>query len=372
MLPRSIRPLAAALFAIFLTAVCFADDAPTTQPAPTSNPDVQAAVDDLAQASQQMGILIPTPDDLFDPMKRAAVAPQMIVLLKRIDGDFAQLSQLQPQLADQALTNRVQIHAMLDIYGDGATYDELKKLSAGSTPNAIPAKSSLILADWWRTNTDTTAQQNAVDQLQQLAHDHPDDLSVAAAAVAMVQSKNNATPDLNAQLRKILRQLQAPQAQAIVQELDAQDKLDALQGKPLIVTGTLLGGKPFSTADWKGKVVLVDFWATWCPPCVESLPDLAKAYSDYHAKGLEIVGVSNDVSQTDLQTFLTAHPEVAWPQLFDPAAAKAQQWNPISLGYGVNSIPTIFLIDKKGIVRNVDAEGKLNDLIPQMLQESAN
>jgi thiol-disulfide isomerase/thioredoxin len=230
----------------------------------------------------------------------------------------------------------------------------------------------LVLADWWRTSNDPVAQQDALNRLQQLAKDHPDDLSVAAAAIAIAQSQNNATPELLAAARKVLPQLNSPQAQAVAQQLADEEKLEALQGKPLVVSGPQLGGKPFSTADWKGKVVLVDFWASWYPPCVAELPNIVKAYTDYHDKGLEVLGVSNDMSPDDLQKFLTAHPEMPWPQLFDPDAAKAQQWNPITLGYGINGIPTMFLIDKKGILRSVDARQNMDDLIPKLIQESAN
>ena len=69
----------------------------------------------------------------------------------------------------------------------------------------------------------------------------------------------------------------------------------ALIGKPLVVTGKTLVGKDFATEQWKGRVVLVDFWASWCPDCKAEMPSVIQMYQTYHDQGLEIVGISSDV-----------------------------------------------------------------------------
>jgi thiol-disulfide isomerase/thioredoxin len=334
---------------------------------------VQDIIADLAIASHQLDAIISGPNDLFDPNTRATEAPKVIPVLKHVDSDFETLAQIQPQAADESLANHVQIQAMLDLYGDSATDAALRQSAAGTGPDSVTAQSSLILADWWGAKTDAASQKKVLDNLTTLAKAHPQDPSVTVATLAIVQSKSSATPDLLDGVRKVLSDdLKTPEAMAAAQQFAAQDKLESLVGKPLVLSGPQLGGKPFTTADWKGKVVLVDFWASWCGPCVESMPMTVKAYNDYHAKGLEVLGVSNDFSSDDLEKFLVAHPEMAWPQLFDADAAKNSQWNPIALNNGVMGIPTMFLIDKKGIVRSTDAELHLDDLIPQLLQEPAN
>jgi thiol-disulfide isomerase/thioredoxin len=125
------------------------------------------------------------------------------------------------------------------------------------------------------------------------------------------------------------------------------DNHTRLIGKPLTVEGKQLGdGAAFSTTVWKGKVVLVDFWATWCGPCIRSLPELQSLYKKYHSQGLEIVSVSIDQGTDPVQKFLASSANkvgMPWPQLF-PGQALADQ-------LGVQSIPTVVLLDSQGIVR---------------------
>ena len=125
------------------------------------------------------------------------------------------------------------------------------------------------------------------------------------------------------------------------------------------------------TKDWKGKVILVDFWATWCGPCIAELPKVKKIYKDYHDKGLEILGVSCDSEAGELKGFIAKNPDMPWPQLFDAQQNPKLNWHPLAKEYGINGIPTMFLIDKKGVVRTVEARQEFEELIPKMLQEKA-
>lgn len=104
-----------------------------------------------------------------------------------------------------------------------------------------------------------------------------------------------------------------------------------------------LNGKPFSPSALKGKVVLIDFWATWCGPCVNELPNVIKAYEKYHDKGFEVMGISLDEDKDALTGFIEKK-KMPWPQFFD---GKGWQ-NKLAAQFGINSIPATFLLDKEG------------------------
>ena len=106
----------------------------------------------------------------------------------------------------------------------------------------------------------------------------------------------------------------------------------------------------------KGKVVVVDFWATWCGPCVGELPNVLKTYEKYHDKGLEIVGISLDKDKDKLTDFLKEK-KVSWRQYFD-----GQGWgNKLAVKYGVNSIPATYILDKDGKIFAKDLRGEAFD-----------
>ncbi len=104
-------------------------------------------------------------------------------------------------------------------------------------------------------------------------------------------------------------------------------------------------GKPLSLAEYKGKVVLIDFWATWCPPCQAELPNLLRTYSKYHAQGFEIIGVSLDDNQQKLLAF-TRNLNMPWAQSCD-----GQGWTgSLVVKYGVYQLPSTSLLDGEGII----------------------
>ena len=132
---------------------------------------------------------------------------------------------------------------------------------------------------------------------------------------------------------------------------------DSRAGKPAQdFTANDLEGNEISLSGYRGKVVLLDFWATWCAPCVAELPNVRRVYDEYKDDGFIVIGISLDKYRAVLEDFVQKE-KIEWPQVFD-AEAEFE----VSLLYQVNLIPSMFLIDRDGILRYTNARG--DDLEP--------
>ena len=120
-------------------------------------------------------------------------------------------------------------------------------------------------------------------------------------------------------------------------------------------------GKPVKLSDFRGKYLLIDFWASWCAPCRQENPNVVKAYAQFKNKNFEILGVSLD-NPTARTAWLNAieKDKLTWPQVSD-----LQGWkNQVALLYGVESIPQNFLLDPKGVIiaKNLRGEELISTL----------
>jgi len=163
----------------------------------------------------------------------------------------------------------------------------------------------------------------------------------------------------------------------------AQTQLDKLTAfdKAFELSFTAVDGRKVDIKDYRGKVVLVDFWATWCGPCKAEIPNIKKVYADYHAKGFEIIGISlenasikpDDTAEQiaakherakKILNDYTAKTELPWPQYYD-----GKHWkNDISTRFGIAGIPAMFLIDQDGKIVSTEARGlKLEAEVKRLL-----
>jgi thiol-disulfide isomerase/thioredoxin len=125
-----------------------------------------------------------------------------------------------------------------------------------------------------------------------------------------------------------------------------------------LLTGTLI-----SMRDLRGKVVVIDFWASWCPPCIDEVPKMKALYAQFRNQGVEFIGISLDSQSSTVVEFCRAN-GMDWPQYCEDG----KTWNTeFSTGWGINSIPRIFLIDQNGYIYSKEARGQLDTLIPQVL-----
>jgi thiol-disulfide isomerase/thioredoxin len=209
----------------------------------------------------------------------------------------------------------------------------------------------------------------------------------AAYATAMKASTNNparwSAAAFNAKIEKSRAIVGAPPVENLAAELEklveaadasAEDKATAekalktiktmaeLKSKPLDIKFTAVDGREVDLSKMRGKVVLIDFWATWCGPCVAELPNVLKAYKELHPKGFEIVGISLDSDKGKLESFVKDK-GMEWPQFFDGKGWK----NEIAVNYDIHSIPAMWLVDQKGMVIDTAARGGLEEKVAKLL-----
>jgi peroxiredoxin len=122
-------------------------------------------------------------------------------------------------------------------------------------------------------------------------------------------------------------------------------------------------GRTIRTADYRGKYVLLDFWATWCGPCVAELPRLQAAHRTYHDAGFEIIGISLDESKDAVVDFVKSR-KIPWPQVHNAGGA-----TDLVQAFGVISIPATYLIDPQGTIVRLDLRGKaLDDALARLIR----
>ncbi len=170
--------------------------------------------------------------------------------------------------------------------------------------------------------------------------------------------------DATEQARTIIEDVIKKANGEVKEQAEAQLRKINLLGKPFELKFTDLSGKEQSIKNYAGKVVLVDFWATWCGPCRAALPEVKEVYSKYRAKGFEIVGISFDKDKDTLNKVL-AEEAMTWPQYFDGLAWE----NKIGAKYEISSIPTVWLVDKKGNLRDLNGRQSLASKVEKLLAE---
>jgi thiol-disulfide isomerase/thioredoxin len=348
------------------------DVSPTSQPtAPAASRSVQEIVQEFQAVSKELTTMLP-PKVMSDSIARNDAAPKAIPIAYQRLALIEELGATK-KIPPATIANLKQSNqSLLYLLNDTPTVTKVKGMIDSTDPTRqIEGKSIDISARWMATGEDKAAAGGIVDEVEKLDKANPDNSKLTMMTLNLAQTSS--TPELKNRLLSLVTDVMTdPYAKRLAAQITAQKEAEAKQAamlnKPFNITGKTVEGKDFTTADWKGKVVLVDFWATWCGPCKAGLPHVKDIYNQYHDKGLELVGVSNDYDAKDLEDF-TPKNNMPWPQLFDPNAAADHQWNPITLNNGIHGIPTMFLIDKKGILRSITARQDMDDLIPKLLAE---
>ncbi|MFM8953718.1 MAG: TlpA family protein disulfide reductase [Planctomycetaceae bacterium] len=294
------------------------------------------------------------------------------------------LAQVQPADATgvQAAKLKLESLMMLGRLGDEKAAADMATYAKtlATSPNAelaADAQRMMVVADAQQmfTTGDLQAGSKIVERTAALLAANPDDAETASLAMQLSGAFENLPggEDLAAASLQAFGPLFAkssnPQIKQMGESFAGTLRRLSLPGKPMEIKGTLLDGSPFNQASVAGKVVLVDFWATWCGPCVAEIPNMLEQYEKYHAKGFEIVGVSLDEDRDALVQFVNEK-KLPWPVLFEKPGGEGWQ-HPLATFYGITGIPQLILIGRDGNVITLNARGEqLGEKLAELFKDA--
>ena len=223
------------------------------------------------------------------------------------------------------------------------------------------ARATLLQDDLRELNPQKGLTPEVEQELSAYEKDFPDDESGKNLVELRVHLLEASAPDkIKDTLETLAKSPNKSTAEA------AHDRL-ALLTQPLdLKFDSVTDGKPVDLSKLRGKVVLLDFWATWCGPCMAKLPEIIKLNEKYKAQGFQLVGISLDQNKAALLKTVKAK-GMDWPEYFD-----GKGWeSTVGTRFGVQAIPAAWLVDKKGFVHAVDEEADLDAEVAKLLADKS-
>ena len=345
------------------------------------------AVAEAPGAAQEMPKVPPLPEGTPQEMmqfianlKQANVRPtsrkEMIAYMRDVAAVSLQaadkiLSQVKPAdpLYDPAAKMKLESLMMLGRFGDEKAAADMATYAATliNSPSKDLAKEAQRLvvvseAQQILSSGDAKAAEGLVQKTTAMLAADPNDIQTAGLAMQLAGAFEH-MPGGEAVAAAAYRSFGPAMAKSSNEQIQKMGESFAgtlrrlsLPGHPMEISGTLLNGKPFDQKTLAGKVVLVDFWATWCGPCVAEIPNVLEQYEKYHKDGFEVVGISLDQERESLEKFVTEQ-KLPWPILFEEPKGDGWQ-HPLATFYGISGIPTVVLIGRDGNVITLDARGE--------------
>lgn len=324
-----------------------------------------------------------TPEELMNFVKelktnnvRPSSREQMMEYMKSLASISVEaadkvLSQVKPDapLFSEAAMMKMESLMMLGRLGDQVAAKDMAEFAAtlASSPNkelAQEAQRVVLVAEAQQVfaSGDIAAGEQLVKNVTSILVADPDDLKSAGLAMQIAQAFER-MPGGEAVAVSALKSFGSvfskssnPRIKKMSESFAGTLRRLSLPGNPMEIRGTLMNGEPFDPKSLAGKVVLVDFWATWCGPCVQEIPNVLQQYEKYHDQGFEVVGISLDQDRSALEKFIVDQ-KVPWPILFEESEGSGWQ-HPLATFYGISGIPTVILIGRDGNVITLNARGE--------------
>ena len=372
-------------FVVSLLAVCFAGTVWVSGTFGAGRSAAEISQEGLAlnQNLAKQG-LFTTYADLMTPDGRTKFAGAKEPLLK-LAGLLDELSGAQDapvSMGQPGMTrvlqqgDRMKLLAMASSLGNDKATKQLATLAASpDKETAAGGKMGQELVAWLMANGDATAEGKILERIEKLAKDNPTS-NVLPMTLASLWRIRGQAPDIAKRIDAIFAEtFTGASVRGIQYEIDKGATQKNAVGKAFELAGKTTEGKDFSTKEYAGKVVLVEFWATWTEPSKTELPRVKAMHAKYHAQGLEIVGVSCDGDGDALAKYTKGN-AMPWVELWDKetqstAGGKPAVWPALARQWRVTRLPQMFLIDRSGVLRTVEGLEEMEKMIPKLLEEKA-
>ena len=318
-----------------------------TAPADEPTPDPYAVPNgtpaELAEFIQSLMLRHPTDRETFEKVRASALAAADKIMAGK------------PDDARMELAVRVKVHFLTDPKAIEALIDQLKAAKLSELARLVGVR---LLAQKVRDamTAPDEPKRELVERVTEFLAEGPVGRTEAALAMMVGElTEVRGTPDLAVRaytdFGKLLRASMDPDVVAYGKTMEGVVRRLTLVGKPIKVEGTVFGGEKLDWDAYQGKVVLVDFWATWCGPCLAEVPNLKRNYEQYRDRGFEIVALSLDQDGESLRQFIERE-EIPWTIVYDE-----DNPSPTPDYYGVVGIPSMILVDADGKVVSTQARG---------------